>query len=326
MTTRFLAGIAIVLAAVTSMALGALGVAAVSAQAPTPPPSASTTPATGQPVRLIGMVSSVAAGSLVLTTRRGDVTVNMSADTFIVVRKNDQPAEGTAADLVTGKPASVLGVTTSDPNVVDARTITQGTRWSGKRLVDRPKVRRAAEHLAAGTITAINGNTITLQGVRVPEVIVETGADTVVLNNGFTTVGSLKVGDKVAVLGAPQKPANRTPGTKPALPQSRTIKAWGLRVENGSTQLSAARVDSVSGYTLTVRTLKNRSGVTIQLDAGTEYKSLAVSPADRSATLADATQADVKVGSNLIIEGVPSADGATLTAVAVVILPDRKLR
>jgi hypothetical protein len=323
MNTRIVAGIAIAIAAITGMGLGALGVAAVSAQAPTPPPDTPSPPAAGQPVRLVGNVSSVAAGRLVLTTRRGDVTVNIGADTFIVVKENGQSAEGTAADIVAGERATVAGVATSDPNVVDARMITQGTRFAGRPLVDRSKARRAARHTAAGTITAINGNTITLQGVKVPEVIVETGTGTVVMNNGFTTVGSLKVGDKVAVLGAPQRAANIAPGTPP---QSRAIKAWGIRVDNGATRLSAARVDAVNGDTLTVRTIKDRSGVTIQLDANTEYRALTISPADRSATLTDAAQTDIQESSNLIVEGVPGPDGKTVTAVAVVILPDRKLR
>ena len=317
MKRKILAGIAIALAAI--IGLGAFGAAVASAQAPTPRPNAPTPPAAGQPVRLMGKVASVSANSLVLTTRGGDITVNIGADTFIVVQKNDQPAEGTAADLVAGKPAAVVGVATADPKVVDARMISQGAHLGGKPSARHPKGRQAADHLAAGTITAINGSTITLQGVKVAEVIVQTSANTVVLNNGFTTVSALKVGDTVAVLGAPEKPANRTPGSSP---QSRTINAWGIRVENGTTQLSTARVEAVNGNTLTAKTLKNRDGATtILLDANTDYKALTISQADHTASLADASQADVKVGSNLIIEGVASADGKSITAVAVVILP-----
>jgi Domain of unknown function (DUF5666) len=314
MKRRILAGIAILMAAI--IGIGAFGATVASAQ--TPRPNAPTPPAAGQPVRLVGKVASVSANTLVLTTRGGDITVNIGADTFIVVQKNGQPTEGTAADLVAGKPATVAGVATSDPKVVDARMITQGAHMGGKPSDRHPKGRQAAEHLAAGTITAINGSTITLQGVKVPEVLVQTSANTVVLNNGFTTVSALKVGDKVAVLGAPEKPANRTPSS---IPQSRTINAWGIRVENGTTQLTTARVEAVNGNTLTVKTPKNRDGATVLLDAKTDYKALTISQADRTASLADASQADVKVGSNLIIEGVASADGKSITAVAVVILP-----
>ena len=326
MKTRILAGITIALAIIVA---GVFGAAAASAHARTPAPRSQTPPAAGQPVKLLGKVSSASSDSLVLTTRNGDIKVNINASTFIVVEKNSQPAQGTAADLVADKAALVVGVATSDPKVVDARMIAQGKLAGGNGQDNHPKARQLAEHMAAGTIRSINVSTITLQGVKVPEVIVQTSSNTVVLNNGFTTIGSLKVGDKIAILGAPEKPATaapRTPGTRPQLPQSRTIKAWGIRVENGTTQLAAARVDTVNGNTLTVKTLKNRDGVTIQLDGGTAYKTLTISTTDRTASLADASQSDIQTGSNLIVEGVPSADGKTITAKAVIILPAGKLK
>ncbi len=330
MKTRIIAGISIVVA--TIVALGVFGAVVVSAQVPTPAPGTATPPAAGQPVRLAGKVSSVATGSLVLNTRGGDITVNVGANTFIVIKQNGTPAQGTLADLTTDKATVVVGVATSDPIVVDARMITQGALTNGavaRFLANHPKVRAAIEHIAAGTITAINGNTITLQGVKVPSVTVQTSDNTVVLNNGFTAVSSLKVGDKVTVLGASAGPAANTPpgrGARAQVPQSRTINAWGLHVDNGTTQVSAARVDTVNGDTLSVKTLKNRDGATIQLDGNTEYRSLTVSVANRNASLAQASQSDIRAGSNLIVEGVASSDGKTITAKAVIILPGGKAR
>jgi hypothetical protein len=267
-------------------------------------------------VRLQGNVSSVSSGSLVLTTRAGDVTANIGENTFIVVQKNSRPAQGTAADLVTGKPAVVVGVATSDPAVVDARLISQGPRVNAGQAA-----RRVSGHVAAGTIKSISGDTITLQGVRVPDVIVNTAASTVVLNNGFTTVSSLKVGDRVAVLGAPVRPSGTASGNRARPPQTRTLNAWALRVESPTTRLSFARVDSINGDTLTVKTLRNRDDTTVLLDANTAYRALSISPTDRTATLAPATRADIQPGSRLVIEGIPGADGKSATAVAVIILP-----
>jgi hypothetical protein len=42
--------------------------------------------------------------------------------------------------------------------------------------------------------------------------------------------------------------------------------------------------------------------------------------------MTDASQADVQAGSNLMIEGAVSADGKTVTATAVIILPAGKLK
>ncbi len=109
-------------------------------------------------------------------------------------------------------------------------------------------------------------------------------------------------------------------------PDSRTITAWGLKVENGTSHLSMAHVDAVNGNSLTAKTFKNRDGVTIQLDANTAFKALTVSRADRSAKLTDASQADITANSHLLVEGTASADGKTITATAVIIVPAGKMK
>ena len=308
------------------------------ASAQTPPTQAA--PAGPHPVRLVGTVSSVSASSLALATRQGDMTVNVSANTWIIVQKNGAPVQGGLSDIVSGKLALVGGMTTSDPKVVDARTVAQGIAAStaraglGQRAKPAVKGRATAAlatHLASGTITAIDGSTITLKGDKVPQVTVKTAADTVVLNNGFVTLSSLKVGDKVQVLGQPVKPAGQklpstsatpaTPSTNPLVPANRTITAWGIRVDSGATKLLAGRVTAVNGNTLTVKTRDNRNGQTVNISSSTAFKVLNI--ANKTPSLATGSLTDVKVGSNLVLEGTPSADAKSFGATAVVVLPGR---
>ena len=200
----------------------------VSAQTPTDSPdtapgttTAPAAPAAGSPVYLNGKVTTVSATSIVLATGKGNITANISANTYIVVKKNGAAATGSATDLVVGENANVVGQATADATVVDAKLIAQGGPFGGKlaprapgRGQNNPNAQQASRRRpspapAAGTITAINGDMITLQGVKVNVVNVNTTANTLVLNNGFSTLSSLKVGDKVEVLGQPVKP---TPG------------------------------------------------------------------------------------------------------------------
>src|SRR5437868_3878766 len=93
-------------AIMTVAALSFAAVSVVSAQTPTPGKTAPA-PTAGSPVRIIGKVTSTSATSIVLTTPNGNVTANISANTFIVVQKNGANAQGTASDLVIGQPAIV---------------------------------------------------------------------------------------------------------------------------------------------------------------------------------------------------------------------------
>ncbi|MEO5951551.1 MAG: hypothetical protein ABIQ44_03695, partial [Chloroflexia bacterium] len=125
MKSRLMAtGSAIMMAVV--IAIGAFGAIAANAQAPRPTNGTNTAPTAGQPVKLLGKVSNVTATSLTLTTRQGEFTVNISADTFVVVEKDGQRATGTSTDLVADKATVVVGVATADAKVVDAKMIGQG--------------------------------------------------------------------------------------------------------------------------------------------------------------------------------------------------------
>jgi hypothetical protein len=260
-------------------------------------------------VRITGRVQSVGTTSLVVQTRRGNVTANVSDRTWIVVPENGRCVEGDLGDIRTGEIVAVAGMTAGQ-GTINSRVIAQG-RCARGSILDRAEkaVREVAKHVGAGTIKAISGSTITLTNAA-REVTIKTTADTVVFNNGFQPVSSLKVGDKVQVLGKPDRPVTS---------DNKTLTAWAIRVENSATRFLTGQVRSVSGNTVTLGRLKDRNDITITLDSNTAYKLLSVTGAGFS--LPNAAQADIKVGTNLQVEGVPSADGKSLAARAVVILP-----
>ncbi|MEP6774154.1 MAG: hypothetical protein ABJA50_01050 [Chloroflexota bacterium] len=328
-------GALLALLLILALTLATVGI--VSAQTPTSSPSTNTAPvapAAGSPVHLNGKVTTVSATSVVLATRRGNITANIGVNTYIVVKKNGAPATGVATDLVVGENANVVGQATADATVVDAKLITQGGALGGKlapraqgRGQNNPNAndRRGAEllqHAAAGTITAINGDVVTLRGVKVAVVNVNTNANSLVLNNGFSTVSSLHVGDKVEVLGQPVRPV---PGVATQPRASRDINAWAIRVDNGTTRMEVAHVGTINGNTVTTNLRRTGSVKTINFDSNTRFKALTVSlsPSANSFSFVDASQAVVQVNSNILVEGTVSADGISLTAQSVIILPSR---
>jgi hypothetical protein len=328
--------ISLLLTALATVAVVAFGGLANAAQlvAQTPPAQSSQT--SPHPVRLAGTISSVASGSLILAAKQANYTVSIDANTWIVVQQNGAAAQGSIADIVAGKPAVVAGMTTSDPTIVDARIVAQG-RFRGALGATkgapgqsgngaRPARPAIARYVASGTVTAINGSTITLKGAVVPQVIVQTTADTVVLNNGFASLSTLKVGDTVQVLGQPVKPASApaqptttpTPGSPRTLPASRTINGWAIRVDSGSNQLVVGRVTNVSGTTVTIKTPAGKKSVTLTVDSSTGYKTL--SKAKKTITFANGSLSDITNGSTLIVEASPGASGNAFTADAVIVV------
>jgi hypothetical protein len=294
--------------------------AAVPAQTQTPGTGTSPTP---HPVQVAGRVTSVSGTGLVLKTPRGNVTVNAGSNTWIVVQRNGQCAAGTLQDVQTGKLTQVMGMSTAVTNTVEARVISQARcaqAPNGATPAKRPAAAALAKHVAAGTVKAVNGSALTVsldKGNR--DITVNTTADTVVLNNGFQSVSSVKVGDKIQVFGHPDKPAG-----KPAAGVKPSIIAWGLRVVSPGEQLVAGRVSTVNGNTVTLQTAKNKAGVTVTLDSSTTYKSLTVT--GNQPALSSASQATIMAGSTLIVEGTGPADGTALAARAVIILPGPKAK
>jgi hypothetical protein len=312
----------------------------VSAQTPTNSPNTATgvtaapAPAAGSPVYLNGKVTAVSATSIVLTTGKGNITANISSNTYIVVKKNGAPAAGSAADVVVGENANVVAQATADASVVDAKLIAQDGQFGGKfapqaqsrgqksLTANKPRNAELLQHTAAGTITAISGDVITLKGVKVAVVNVNFNANTLVLNNGFFTVSSLKVGDKVEVLGQPVRP---TPATTTQPKTNRDINAWAIRVDNGTTRMEVAHVGAINGNTVTTNLRTNGSVKTINFDSNTKFKSLTITlaPGSNSFSFADASQSDVQVNSNIVVEATVSPDGTSLTAQSVIIVPSR---
>ncbi|MBF6613781.1 MAG: hypothetical protein IVW55_11705 [Chloroflexi bacterium] len=334
-----------------SISLVALGLFAGLANAQTPAQSQTPTSSSAQtgphPVRLIGKVSTISGTTLTVTTKSGDETVNTDATTWIVVSKNSKATQGTLSDVQSGKEVVVAGMTTNDPKVVDARVITQGNALgsavAGKKTAPGQLAGRGngkagssflSEHMVIGTVKSISGSTITLTGLRGEEVVVNTTSSTVVLNNGFQSVSSLKVGDKVQVLGQAVKATagaaattpTQTPSTSSTpskVPATRTINAYGLRVDNSQTQIIVGRVSAVNGNSITLQTPRNRNGITLTLDGNTAYKSLAITAGQPA--LSNAAQSDIKAGSNILVEGTISASNAnSATAKAVIIMPQGK--
>ena len=289
---------------------------------------AQTPPAASQPqvVHIVGHVDAVSASSITLTTPRGTVTANVGPNTWVVVQKDGRCVEGVLSDIQAGKRASVQGTTTDRQGVINARVVMQdGCAAPGRGQAQGPRGNagerdkgqgKAAPHGAMGTIKAISGNTITVTTPRGQDVSVVTNASTVVINDGFKAVNTLKVGDAIAVHGNPARGQEKQ--------TARTLNAWAIRVVTDATEIVMGRVESVNGNVITLKTPRQREGLQVTLDASTGYRSTQIT--DGNVSLVNATQADVKVGSHLMVEGVPSADGKSMTAKAVILMPEGKGR
>lgn len=281
-----------------------------------------------RPVHLVGRVDSVSGASLVLSVSKNkSVTVNTTSNTWILAPDGSgHCAEGTVSKLQTGKPAEVLGMTTAITGTVDAKAVAQGAcvralngkagKVNGNGNANGDNLAKLAEHLAAGTIKTINGSTLTLTTDKGKDLTVNTTADTVVFSNGFSSVSNLKVGDKIQVFGKPEAKASGNNGNTNA---GRVVTAWAIHNAGANTTMLLGRVETVSGNTLTIRTLRDRNGRIVTFDGSTAYKTAQLQ--NGKVTLTPATQADVKSGSNLLIEASVSQNGTTATAKSVVILP-----
>src|SRR5436190_10165163 len=214
---------------VAVLGLGLFGASASAAprQKQAPGTGSTTNP---HPVRIMGRVDSVSSSGLVLHTQRGNLTVNVNNTTWILVQSNGRCAEGALTDIQTGRPAEVAGMTTATANTINARVIVQG-RCMGP-VAGKPAVKDLLTHLATGTVKSVNGSTITLTAVNGNrEITVNTNVNTVVLANGFQSLSTIKVGDKVDVIGKPELAQGNPP---PAAPKNgtRTLDAWAIHVQS----------------------------------------------------------------------------------------------
>ena len=268
-----------------------------------------------RPAVRTGRVAVPTASSFVLETRTCNVTVTVTDQTWVVVEREGRAVEGAISDLVPGKPAYVAGMLSADGKALSARAVAQGPL--AQRLADRlsrsgrKPLTRAVHHLGGGTITAIEGSTITLRGDRVAEIRVITRPETVVLRGGFADVGTLKVGELVQVLGVPVRAQAGDSG-------ARTLEAWAIRVDSGTTGFFHGRVARADGNNLVLHNVRGRDRITLVVDANTQYKRVAVTNGQPAVT--GASLADLKVGTHIALEGSVASNGRTITPTAVIVL------
>ncbi len=308
--------------------VGGVAYAAAPHQAQTPGTGNTGTP---HAVRFAGRVQSVSASGLVLQAGRNQtVNVNVGSDTWVVVEKNNACATGQLSDIQTGKAVAVAGMSTTTARTVDARVVAQGAcarklqAGAGKRAPAAGKAGKIAlaRHAAEGTVKSINGGTLTVTNAQGKDLTVNTTSSTVVFDNGFAGVSSVKVGDKIQVFGRAEKAQGGTNNGSTAA--GRTLTAWAIHDTSANTKIMVGRVQNVNGNTVTLRTPANRNGLALTLDGSTGYKTVTV--ANQTISLSPAAQADVKAGSNLLVEVSTSADGKTQTARAIVLLPQGKTK
>jgi hypothetical protein len=236
----------------------------------------------------------------------------------VLVPQNGRCAEGQLSDLQTGRVAEVLGMSTAVTNTVGARVIAEGrcalriNRDGALEKRIEAGLRAAAHHVAEGTIKSISGGTIALTTARGKDLTVNTTAQTVVLNNGFTGVGALKAGDKVQVLG--RLVAKGAAGNTPPV-----AEAFAIHLQSAGSKVFVGRVESVSGGSAVVRTPSQPKGVTVTLPAGDSYRQLVRDTA--GLRLNGAVQSDVQAGRLVLFEGKASTDGKTITASDVILMP-----
>jgi hypothetical protein len=282
--------------------------------APTPTSAEAAQPAS-RPVARVGLLSQATGSGFALETRAGTLAVTFSANTWILVEKDGQAVEGAATDLLAGKATFVAGMLSSDGKALAARAVAQGpaAQRLASRLanVARRPAGRAMHHMGSGTITAVDGSTLTLRGHRTPQITVAVRADTIVLRGQYSDLGTLKVGEHIQVLGIPIRSAERNAG-------SRTLEAWVIRVDSGSSGFAHGRVTSVNGNNLVLVNVRGRDRLSITLDGSTQYKQLTIQNGEP--VVKAATQTDVRTGGHLAVEGAISPDGRTMTARAVIVL------
>jgi hypothetical protein len=296
------------------LVLALLFVTAAAAPAPTSAQTVDQT--TTRPAARVGNVAQMTASGFTLETRAGNVLVTVTDQTWIIVERDGRAVEGTLADLVAGKPAAVAGMLAADGRALAARTLAQGplARRLADRLaqVQRRPAARAMQHLGGGTITSVEGSKITLKGDRAPSIVVVTLPETIVLRGGFSDLSTLKVGEHLQVMGVPVRPA---PGTADG---PRTIVAWALRVDSGTTGFFHGRVSRLDGSTLIVNKLRGRDRLTVNIDGSTQFRRISVSNGKPSVATASLT--DIQAGAHVAIEGAVAPDGRSIAAKAVLVL------
>jgi len=174
---------------------------------------------------------------------------------------------------------------------------------------------------AAGQVTAINGNTITIKpeanlpGEQNTVTTIVLTSSTQYLAPGTTTTpskDSIKVGSFIAAEGTLSADGKTLTASRAVvLPNGAPLAVRKLGPH------AAGQVTAINGNTITVKPFTKPNGeqssvTTIVLTGSTQYS---------SAGDASTTKNAIKVGSYVIAQGTLSADGNTLTASRVMVLP-----
>ena len=316
--------------------LGLLGIVMLGVLAAVGPasaaPSFQTGPTGSAPAAQTGTTGAVAwtAGKITALQTNGFTlqganqqltTVTVGANTWIVVKTANQPAQGALADLKVGDMVSVGGLT-SGTNQIAARVVQVGGagRFFGPAGERGPQGGFRGRPGAGGpfgmpaTIQSVANGTLTVtlgKGTTTRTLTVQTDAGTLVVKNGLATVADLKAGDAVEITPrfhgrAPGPPA---PASPPAL------TAAVIYVPGANDTLIHGRVQAVSGNTLTLGAAGR--GTSVNVDANTTVKMLSATGTAPAA----AHLSDVQVGTSVLIYESKPAQGQTGTASLVLIQP-----
>jgi hypothetical protein len=184
-----------------------------------------------------------------------------------------------------------------------------------------------------GTITAVQGTTLTLTLEQNRPVEVGTTDATLVLKNGVAAVSDLQVGDRVVVNPSMIGPGARGPQARPGPPPGRgnpaapgrqnrpqgpapVVRAGIIWAAQDGEQLLHGMVQAVDGNTLTLR--GPDAQFKVQLGSGTTYRRIE-SP-EKAAVVA--AQGDLKAQTPVLIVGTNvSKENRTMDAKAVILLP-----
>ncbi len=186
----------------------------------TPPPS-TTSPqpqAPGNPGGRLGggasgTIASISGNTFTLTTQQGDVTVNVGANAVI-----QKTVAGSLSDLQTGQFITAVGTADASGNVVATSISLRGsdtqrftppsgaTPSPGGRggFSGTPRSPNGAfGNGVFGTISAANGNTLSVTTGQSQQVTVTVDASTRITKTVAGTMSDLQVGEPVSVGGAP---------------------------------------------------------------------------------------------------------------------------
>jgi len=156
--------------------------------------------------RTSGTVSKIDGNSLTLTTAQGPMTVKINSDNITI----QNVTTGTIADLRVGE--YIMAIGPQDANgKIDATSVmvrsqaqsTSPTPPDGATPANPRSPRTGARRSASGTLTNINGNTLTLASTQGPMTVSISSDNTTIQNFKTGTLADLHEGQLLNVMGSP---------------------------------------------------------------------------------------------------------------------------